>query len=67
MKNCDEDQYLMSRLKICSFYAQTYLNTCICNKRPCFIAFSSCCKRKIFFLCKPNFVSIMRVKGSLLF
>ena len=42
-----------------------YLN--IYNIRPCFMAFSSCCKRKIFVLCKPNFVSIMCVKGSLLF
>ena len=37
----------------------------ICNIRLCFMAFWSCCKRKIF-LCKPNFASIMRVKGSLL-
>ena len=41
-----------------------YLN--MCNIRPCFMAFSSCCKKKIL-VCKPNFVSIMRVKGGLLF
>ena len=68
MKNCDENQNLMSMLKnmfiLCT---DVYFDTCICNKRPCFIAFSSCCKRKIFFLCRPNFVSITRVKGSLLF
>ena len=47
MKNCDENQNLMSIVKnmfiLCT---DVYLN--ICNIRPCFMAFSSCCKRKIF-------------------
>ena len=36
-----------------------------CNIRSCFMAFSSCCKRKIFSM-QAQFRVIMRVKGSLL-
>ena len=63
MKNCDENQNLVSRLNVFSFYARTYILN-ICNIRPCFMAgFFELLQKEDFFLCKPNFLSIMRVEN----
>ena len=54
MKNCDENQNLMSMLKICSFYAQTYIwiHVYVINVRV-LLLFRVVAKGRYFFYASP--------------